>query len=195
MDVGRTHTIVRLQTRTRRKDGTENIGGFAYVLDRFLQRDFVLWVFLCWINVGGRDNRTVPKFQIFILDLCVGTAPQNLGTTPQVIGDHSLSTSRPLVILHLRGSRPGNPWFLLFVCFVFVLSFIIIPRTVYLSSDRFFKNILSVLFFVYMPAPLCSVYICQQHYNCVVLSLFAFCYDTYIPGQQRPITPAIVSSL
>ena len=31
--VGRTHTIVRLQTRTRRKDGTENFGGFVYVLD------------------------------------------------------------------------------------------------------------------------------------------------------------------
>ena len=31
--VGRTHTIVRLQTRTRRKDGTENFGGFVYVMD------------------------------------------------------------------------------------------------------------------------------------------------------------------
>ena len=48
--VGRTHTIVRLQTRTRRKDGTENFGGFVYVLDGFLQRDFLLWVFMCSIN-------------------------------------------------------------------------------------------------------------------------------------------------
>ena len=31
--VGRTHTIVRLQTRIRRKDGTENFGGFVFVLD------------------------------------------------------------------------------------------------------------------------------------------------------------------
>ena len=31
--VGRTHTIVRLQTRIRRKDGTENFGDFVYVLD------------------------------------------------------------------------------------------------------------------------------------------------------------------
>ena len=31
--VGRTHTIVRLQTRIRRKDGTENFGAFVYVLD------------------------------------------------------------------------------------------------------------------------------------------------------------------
>ena len=44
--VGRTHTIVRLQARIRRKDGTENFGGFVYVLDGFPQRDFVLWV-LC----------------------------------------------------------------------------------------------------------------------------------------------------
>ena len=28
--VGRTHTIVRLQTRMRRKDGTEKFGGFVY---------------------------------------------------------------------------------------------------------------------------------------------------------------------
>ena len=48
--VGRTHTIVRLQTRIRRKDGTENFGGFVYVLDGFPQRDFVLWVFMCPIN-------------------------------------------------------------------------------------------------------------------------------------------------
>ena len=30
--VGRTHTIVRLQTKIRRKDGTENFGGFVYVV-------------------------------------------------------------------------------------------------------------------------------------------------------------------
>ena len=33
--VGRTHTIVRLQTRIRRKDRTENFGGFVYVLDLY----------------------------------------------------------------------------------------------------------------------------------------------------------------
>ena len=48
--VGRTHTIVRLQTRIRRQDGTENFGGFVYVLDGFPQRDFLLWVFMCPIN-------------------------------------------------------------------------------------------------------------------------------------------------
>ena len=31
--VGRTHTIVRLKTRIRRKDGTKNFGGFVYALD------------------------------------------------------------------------------------------------------------------------------------------------------------------
>ena len=50
--VGRTHIIVRLQTRIRRKDGTENFGGFVYVLDGFLQRDFVLWVLMCPINIS-----------------------------------------------------------------------------------------------------------------------------------------------
>ena len=44
--VGRTHTIVRLETRICRKDGTENFGGFVYVLDGFLQRDFCCG-FLC----------------------------------------------------------------------------------------------------------------------------------------------------
>ena len=49
--VGRTHTIVRLQTRIRRKDGNENIGGFVYVMDGFLQRDLVLlWGFLCSVD-------------------------------------------------------------------------------------------------------------------------------------------------
>ena len=48
--VGRTHTIVRLQTRIRRKDGTENFGGFVYVLDGFPQRDFVLSFCMCPIN-------------------------------------------------------------------------------------------------------------------------------------------------
>ena len=33
--VGRTHTIVRLQTRIRPKDGTENFGGFVLVLDLY----------------------------------------------------------------------------------------------------------------------------------------------------------------
>ena len=51
--VGRTHTIVRLQTRIRRKDGTENFGGFVYVWDGFpQQRNFVLWVFMCPINIS-----------------------------------------------------------------------------------------------------------------------------------------------
>ena len=41
-----------LQTRIRRKDGTENFGGFVYVLDGFPQRDFVLWVFMCPIKIS-----------------------------------------------------------------------------------------------------------------------------------------------
>ena len=59
--VGRTRTIVRLQTRTRRKDGTENFGGFVNVLDGFLQRDFVLWVFMCSINFSLSFPATTPR--------------------------------------------------------------------------------------------------------------------------------------
>ena len=43
--VGRTHTIVRLQTRIRRKDGTENFGGFVFVLD--LYNGILCCRFLC----------------------------------------------------------------------------------------------------------------------------------------------------
>ena len=57
--VGRTHIIVRFQTGNRRKDrGTENFGGFVYVLDRFPQRELGLWVFMCTIN-------TIPFFPFF----------------------------------------------------------------------------------------------------------------------------------
>ena len=48
---GRTHTIVRLKIRIRRKDGTENLGGFVFVLDS-LQRVFVLWVLVCSVNLS-----------------------------------------------------------------------------------------------------------------------------------------------
>ena len=66
--VGRTHTIVRLQTRIRRKGGTDNFEGFVFVLDLVysgttftayccfpdmsLQRVFVLWVFVCSVNLS-----------------------------------------------------------------------------------------------------------------------------------------------
>ena len=60
--VGRTHIIVRFQTRSRTKHGTENFGGFIYVLDGFPQRDFVLWVFICPINI-------VPFFRLSIFRL------------------------------------------------------------------------------------------------------------------------------
>ena len=58
--VGRTHTIVRLETRIRRKDGTENFGGFVYVLDGFPQRDFVLWV-LCARLISVAFPATTPR--------------------------------------------------------------------------------------------------------------------------------------
>ena len=58
--VGRTHTIVRLQTRTSRKDGTENFGGFEYVLDLY-NGIFVLWVFVCSVNFGLSFPATTPR--------------------------------------------------------------------------------------------------------------------------------------
>ena len=69
--VGRTHTIVRLQTRTRQKDGTENFGGFVYVLGGFLQRGFVLWVFMRSIN-----------FSVFFCVSFPATTPR--ATTPHL---------------------------------------------------------------------------------------------------------------
>ena len=49
--VGRTHTIVRLQTRIRRKDGTENFGGFVYVL-HLHNGISCCEFFVCSINFG-----------------------------------------------------------------------------------------------------------------------------------------------
>ena len=52
MCVGRTHIIVRFQTGNRRKDhGSENFGGFVFVLDRFPQQELGLWVFMCTFNI------------------------------------------------------------------------------------------------------------------------------------------------
>ena len=78
--VGRTHTIVRLQTRIRRKDGTENFGGFVYVLD-FVQRDFVLWVFVCSVNFSLYFPATTPR----------ATTPHRYPT-----GYHALTTTTGL---------------------------------------------------------------------------------------------------
>ena len=55
LDVLTSLSDCRLQTWNRRKDrmtGTENFGGFVYVLDGFPQRDFVLWVFMCPTNIS-----------------------------------------------------------------------------------------------------------------------------------------------
>ena len=91
--VGRTHSIGRLQTRIRRKDGSENFGGFVYVWDAFPQRDFVLWVFMC------PNNITLSFDSIFasILPLfCVSsTATTPRATTPHLYckGYHAFTTA------------------------------------------------------------------------------------------------------
>ena len=130
---------------------------------------------------GFGEGKIIVLFQnfiIFLVDLCVGTAPQTLGTTSQIIWDHSLS--RPLVTLDLRDSRPGDPRFLLFVLFSFLFNLLLLYHAQYTFYRTWycfsFNNITwyqvpVVLFFVYMPATLCST-----------SSLFAFCYHTYIPS-------------
>ena len=57
--VGRTHTIVRLQTRIRRKDGTENFGGFVYVLD--LYNGILCCGFLCARLISVSFPATTPR--------------------------------------------------------------------------------------------------------------------------------------
>ena len=54
---GRTLTIVRLETRIRRKDGTEHFGGFVYVLD--LHNGISCCGFLC--------ARLIPPVSLFRL--------------------------------------------------------------------------------------------------------------------------------
>ena len=57
--VGRTHTIVRLQTRIRRKDGTENFGSFVYVLD--LYNGILCCGFLCARLISVSFPATTPR--------------------------------------------------------------------------------------------------------------------------------------
>ena len=98
MYVGRTHTIVGLQTRNRRKDGTENFGGFVYVLDGFPQRDFVLWVIMCSINFIIFCFSFVSLLCLFCLSFPV-TTPR--ATTPHLYptGYHALTTTARLSLL------------------------------------------------------------------------------------------------
>ena len=71
--VGRTHTVVRLQTRIRRKDGTENFGGFVYVLD--LHNGISCYeFFVCSIN-----------FSVFLFRLpWRGSRHDNLPSSPSM---------------------------------------------------------------------------------------------------------------
>ena len=77
--VGRTHTIVRLQTRIRRKDGPENLRGFVYVLDGFQQRDLCCG-FLC--------ARLISVYFVSLLSLLLSFP----ATTPRVTTPHLYCT-------------------------------------------------------------------------------------------------------
>ena len=87
--VGRTHTIIRLQTRIRRKDGTESFGGFVYVLDGFLQRDFVLWVFMCSINFSVSLFRLPRRELPHPTDTARATTPRAITPLPPLHGYHA----------------------------------------------------------------------------------------------------------
>ena len=98
--VGRTHTIVRFQTRSRRKRGTDNFGGFIYVLDGFPRRHFVLWVFMCPINI-------IPFLSLVYIS---ATTPR--ATTPHLYrtGHHAFTTTAQLSRLCIsRLPRQGLP--------------------------------------------------------------------------------------
>ena len=56
---GRTYTIFRLQTRIRRKDGTENFGGFVFVLD--LYNGILCCGFLCARVISVSFPATTPR--------------------------------------------------------------------------------------------------------------------------------------
>ena len=97
--VGRARTIARLQTRTRRKDGTENFGGFVNVLDGFLQRDFVLWVFMCLINIR------VSLFRLPRRGLPRPTCLSFPATTPRATTPHLYRTGYHACVYISRLSR------------------------------------------------------------------------------------------
>ena len=105
--VGRTHFIVRLPTRIRRTDGSENVGGFVYVWDGSPQRDFVLWVFMC------PDNIVLFFDSIFASTLCLlcvsYTATTPRATTPHLYckGYYAFTTARlPRLCIYIPATTP-----------------------------------------------------------------------------------------
>ena len=105
--VGRTHSIGRLQTRIRRKHGSENFRGFVYVWDAFPQRDFVLWVFMC------PNNITLFFDSIFASILCLfcvsSTATTPRATTPHLYckGYHAFTNARlPRLCIYIPATTP-----------------------------------------------------------------------------------------
>ena len=105
--VGRTHSIVRLQTRIRRKDESEIVGVFVYVWDGFPQRDFVLWVVMC------PNNITLFFDSIFASILCLlcvsSTATTPRATMPHLYckGYHAFTTARlPRLCISIPATMP-----------------------------------------------------------------------------------------
>ena len=80
-----------MQTRIRQKDGTENFGGFVDLLDGFLPRDFVLWVFMCSIN-----------FSVSFFRLPRQGLPRPI-YTPRAITPRAITPLPPLPGYHAEG--------------------------------------------------------------------------------------------
>ena len=81
--VGRTHTIVRLQIRIRRKDGMENFGSFVLVLDVY--NGILCCGFLCARLISVSFPATTPRattpVQIHSCLLYTSPSPRDLSTS------------------------------------------------------------------------------------------------------------------
>ena len=107
--VGRTHTIVRLQARIRRKDGTENFGGSVYVLDGFpQQRHFVLWVSMCPINISLFSVSFVFSSFSFPATTPRATTPHLYCTGYHAQGYHAFTTTArlPRLCIYIPATTP-----------------------------------------------------------------------------------------
>ena len=105
--VGRIHSMVRLQKRIRRKNGSDNFMGFVYVWDGFRERDFVLWVLTC-LNDSTLFFDSI--FASFLCLFCVSsTATTPWAITPHLYskGYHAFTTARlPRLCIYIPATTP-----------------------------------------------------------------------------------------
>ena len=102
--VGRTHTICQIAGKNPSKRWNGEFRGFVYVLGGFPQQDFVLWVFMCPINIS-----LFCVYSVFSLVSFPVTTPR--ATTPHLYrtGYHAFTTTARLPRLSLsRLSRHSS---------------------------------------------------------------------------------------